>query len=111
MRTPMWTGEMSLKSIQTLLYGYCLALEDYKIAPKIPYSDEPFFEWIRERLGYSSSTAGWLNMIVAYSIGFKPEKINWENFLATSITFEQHCASIKLFYELVEEFKSEMDKK
>ncbi|WP_409416760.1 hypothetical protein [Flavobacterium sp. PS2] len=48
-------------------------------------------------------------MILAYSIGFKPENIKWEEFFAYDITQEQHLKSIKLFYELVKQFKNELE--
>ncbi|AZA98282.1 hypothetical protein EG359_01095 [Chryseobacterium joostei] len=71
--------------------------------------EEPFFDWIANKVGYSSSTAGWVNMIVAYTIGFKPKTINWNKFLETTITKEQHIASVKMFYKLLEEFKEEIN--
>lgn len=106
----MWTGEASLKSIGIYVSGYYHALLDNKIADKAP-SNEPFFDWVAKKFGYYESTAGWANMILAYSMEFKPENIRWEKVLATPVTKEQHLKSIKLFYELLEHFKKEMENK
>lgn len=71
--------------------------------------DEPFFDWVANKLGYFESTAGWANMILAYSIGFKPESIIWEEVFDYNITKEQHLRSIQIFYELVEQFIDELE--
>ena len=63
--------------------------------------------WIAKRLGYSSSTAGWVNMIVVHTIGFKPKNISWKKFIETHISKEQHIQSVNFFYELLEGFKKE----
>jgi hypothetical protein len=104
----MWTGEATLKSINNYISGYYHALLDNKIVQK-PHTDEPFFDWVAKKLGYYESTAGWANMILAFSIGFKPENISWEEVFATPVTNEQHMKSIKFFYELVEQFKNEIE--
>lgn len=106
-RPIMWTGEASLKSINTFVSGYYLALIENKIVNE--HIEEPFFDWVAKKLGYSASTAGWANMILAYSIGFKPENIIWEELFVYDITQEQHLKSIKLFYELIEQFKNELE--
>ena len=109
-RPAMWTGEESLRSIHNYISGYYHALLDNKIVQR-PLTDEPFFDWVAKRLGYSESTAGWVNMILAYCMGFKPENIIWEKFFATPVTKEQHLKSIEFFYELTEEFKNEIENK
>lgn len=103
------TGEAKLRSIYTYILGYYSALIENEIIQN-PAKDEPFFDWVAQKLGYYESTAGWVNMILAYSIGFKPENISWKEVFATSITDEQHLKSIKFFYELVEQFKNEIEK-
>ncbi len=105
-RPGMWTGEATLRSIHTYITGYYHALLDNKFVPK-SHTDEPFFDWVANKLGYYESTAGWANMILAYSMGFKPKGISWEEVFASPITQEQHSQSIKLFYELVEQYKTE----
>lgn len=107
-RPAMWTGENSLKSINIYITGYHHALIDNDIVPKLATID-PFFDWIAHKLGYYESTAGWVNMILAYSIGLNPKEINWEDFLEMPITKDQHSESIKMFYRLVDQFKTETE--
>lgn len=109
-RPAMWTGEMTLKSMHVYIRGYYRALLEHKIVEDREIN-EPFFDWIADKLGYSSSTAGWANMILAHCMGFDPEEILWETYLATPVTNEQHTQSVKLFYELLEEFKTETEQK
>ena len=106
-RPAIWTGEADLKSIKNFVSGYYQALIDNKIVPE--NIDEPFFDWVADKLGYFESTAGWANMILAYSIGFKPESIIWEEVFDYNVTKEQHLRSIQIFYELVEQFKDELE--
>lgn len=106
-RPAMWTGEASLKSIKIFVSGYYQALRDNKIVEE--NFDEPFFDWVANKLGYFESIAGWANMILAYSIGFKPESIIWEEVFDYNVTKEQHLRSIQIFYELVEQFKDELE--
>ncbi len=106
-RPAMWTGEATLKSINNYCNGYHHALVDNGI---VSHSNEPFFDWVAKKLGYYESTAGWANMILAYCMGFEPKDISWEVVFATTVTKEQHLKSISYFYELVEEFKKEIEK-
>ena len=109
-RPAMWTGAETLESIRNYISGYYQALIDLNIVQKFDNVDEePFFDWVAHKLGYSESTAGWVNMILAYSIGLCPEEINWNDFTSSSLQKEQHLESIDKFYQLVEEFKSEID--
>ena len=105
-RPAMWTGEVNLKSIRLFVSGYYQALIDNKIVPE--NIDEPFFDWVANKLGYFESTAGWANMILAYTLGFEPQSIIWEEVFDYNVTKEQHLRSVQQFYELVEQFKSEL---
>jgi len=105
-RPAMWTGEVNLKSIKLFVSGYYQALIDNKIVPE--NIDEPFFDWVANKLGYFESTAGWANMILAYSLGFEPRSIIWEEVFDYNVTKEQHLRSVHQFYELVEQFRSEL---
>lgn len=107
-RPAMWTGETSLKSIHCYISGYYHALLDNEIVQK-PHTDELFFDWVAKKFDYYESTAGWVNMILAYCMGFKPENINWEKVFNTVVKKEQHFRSIELFYKLVEQFKTEIE--
>jgi len=105
-RPAMWTGEVNLKSIKLFVSGYYQALIDNKIVPE--NIDEPFFDWVANKLGYFESTAGWANMILAYTLGFEPQSIIWEEVFDYNVTKEQHLRSLQQFYELVEQFRSEL---
>ncbi len=108
-RPAMFIGENTLKGIHTFISGYYLVLLDKEIVPAT-HMDEPFFDWVADKLGYYESTAGWANMIVAESMGFDTKEINWEVVFDTPISNEQHSISINRFYELLEEFKKENEK-
>ena len=107
-RPAMFTGETSLRSIYIYFLGYNHALLDNQIINEI-HTTDPFFDWVANKLGYYESTAGWANMIFAYSIGFKPRKINWNQVFEVPVSNEDHYNSIRLFYKLLEEFKEEME--
>ncbi|MGG9972154.1 hypothetical protein ACQ33O_10205 [Ferruginibacter sp. SUN002] len=104
----MWVGETSLKSIHNYTSGYYQALLDNRLINKTETND-PFFDWVAKKLDYSSSTAGWANMILAYSMEFETKSISWEIMLKTPVTEEQHIKSIATFYELLRQFKNETE--
>lgn len=104
----MWTGENSLKSIRIYASGYYEALLDQKIY-SATHTDEPFFDWTANKLGYYESTAGWANMILAVAIGFDPVNIDWEEVFNHNVTKDEHIKSITMFYELLDEYKSEFE--
>ena len=103
-RPTMWTGENSLRSMATYVQGYKDALGDNNLIAETDL-DDPFFDWVAGKLGYFESTAGWANMILAYSLGFDPRLIEWEQFLARPVSGQEHSRSIELFYNLLDEFK------
>ena len=107
-RPAMFTGENSLKSIVTFLQGYQEALFDHDLI-RFTKAIDPFFDWVAHRLGYFESTAGWANMILAYSLGFDTREILWEDLFNRNVSLEEHEKSVRLFYELVEQFKKEME--
>lgn len=107
-RPAMWTGENSLRSISNYITGYIHALLDHGIIRE-PASIDPFSNWVANKLGYYESTAGWVNMILAYSVGHNPKEINWDEFIELPISEEQHSESVKVFYRLVEQFKNEAE--
>ena len=101
----MYTGGNRLNDIRVFINGYYFGLVEHKILPKSIEVD-PFFDWVAQKLGFYESTAGWVNMILAYSLDLDPKNIHWEEFLLLQITKEQHLKSISLFYELLEEYKN-----
>ncbi len=48
-------------------------------------------------------------MILGAAIGFDPENINWEELFSHVVTKEEHSKSIIMFYELLDEYKSEYE--
>jgi hypothetical protein len=107
-RPAMWTGEPTLRSIRIFIDGYCRALLDHGRIPESAWK-EPFHDWVAKRLGYYASTAGWVNMILAHSMGLDPQTVDWAEFIQTPVTNGQHEASVRLFYQLLEEFRAEVD--
>lgn len=104
------TGEENLGSIHIYIAGYYHALLDNRVVQS-PHTVDPFHDWVADKLGFKESTAGWVNMILAYCVGYESTEIEWEEFLAAPITKEQHLKSIELFYLLLEEFKMEVDER
>lgn len=103
-RPAMFTGELSLRSIHTFLQGYSMALDQHQLL-KSPDTFS-FNEWVAQQLGFKESTAGWANMILAVTLGLEPTTISWEECLALPVSKEQHQQSIKLFYQLLEDYKN-----
>lgn len=67
-----------------------------------------FHEWIRHKYGYGESTAGWSNMILAQALNLPPiissSTLSWEGFNA-NVTPEQHERALKMFFELLDEYR------
>lgn len=99
----MYTGEYTLKSIRIFLEGYSFSLRENEIMDLSNQSSPNFNDWIANRLGFSESTAGWKNMILAVTLGLNPKNIEWENY-DSYVTHDEHIKSIEKFYELLEEF-------
>jgi len=96
-RPAMWTGEATLKSIRTFLDGYYLALHENNLVDEGEEVEPNFHDWIANKLGFGESTAGWHHMILAYTIGLNPKKIQWKDY-DVKVSKEQHKESIKQFY-------------
>ena len=105
-RPAMWTGENTLNSMAVYVRGYNDALTDTQL---ISFSTDPFFDWVANKLGYFESTAGWANMILAFSLGYDTKNLLWEVVMARMVTEEEHLQSIKLFYILLEEYKADSE--
>jgi hypothetical protein len=100
----MWTGENRLKSIATYIQGYWDGLTEQNTIDAIQPA-EPFHDWVANRLGFFESTAGWANMILAFSLGLDPKNVDWEELQENDVTEEEHIYSIKQFYLLLDEYK------
>lgn len=104
-KTEIWTGDFTLKSIYTYINGYSHALRDYNLIES--NANFPTFNnWIANRLGFYESTAGWVNMILAITIGLNPKSIEWLNF-DEKVSQNTHKKSVIKFYQLLEEFINE----
>ncbi|WP_435261855.1 hypothetical protein [Tenacibaculum sp. nBUS_03] len=104
-RPAMWLGECTLKALSSFLMGYQSGLTDKGIDEHILPTFE-FFEWIKNKLGYYESTAGWANMILASTMGLDPKNIDWDSY-DINVSSIQHNTSFKKFYELLEDYMNE----
>ncbi|WP_075343488.1 hypothetical protein [Tenacibaculum agarivorans] len=108
-RPMLWTGQNTLKSIASFLFGYQIAMKDHNFEDDFGISLD-FFDWVADKLGYNYATAGWANMILANIMGFDPQNIEWENY-DISVTNTQHSESIVKFYALIDEYMDELKTK
>lgn len=105
LRPAMYTGEETLSSIITFLYGYRMALYDCGVLDTLQKNEQlSFTDFVAQRLGFSSSTAGVVNMILATCCDENPETIDWNLFLQKDKTEAQHKNSIRLFYSLLDDY-------
>lgn len=107
LRPAMYTGEETLGSIITYISGYRCALYDCGVFDHKAQNDlkhPSFTDFVAQKLGFSSSTAGVTNMILATCCGENPKTIYWDLFLQETKTQEQHKKSIHLFYSLLDEY-------
>lgn len=104
-RPAMYIGDETLENLRSFLAGYSMAMNEHKKedASQPRFSD--FHEWVREYYGYYESTAGWANMILAVVLRLEPQTISWENY-DKGVTFEQHRESVRTFYALLDEYRS-----
>ena len=78
-----------LKALETLLYGYSLAVEHHGI-------DEPGRGFLKSFSGYLQARFGWptaLGPIVAIVDGLDPGEEPWERFWELIDEYEQHLKS------------------
>lgn len=100
----MYLGMSTLAAIKLFITGYYQALVDEK---KVVPNSDTFSNWVAQKLDYTESTAGWDNMILAHSLGFAPDGIHWQRVLDYPTNRKQHEASVKYFYELLEDYMKE----
>ncbi len=102
-RTPMYTGEFSLRSIFCYIDTYRWALLEHGF---IDRDEIDFHEYTRKKLGFHESTAGWANMILPYSLGYDVNMKDWcwEDLQNRHVSLEEHKKSIELFFRMVDEF-------
>ncbi|MDO4229267.1 MAG: hypothetical protein Q4C98_05585 [Capnocytophaga sp.] len=102
-RPGMYLGNSpNLPKLRDFILGYETAVFIHQINE--PKFNCQFSTFVARQLGYGESTAGFVNMILAYVIGFEPKQIDWDTFLQQSISDDEHQKAFDLFFELVEEF-------
>lgn len=111
-RPAMFTGEHTLKSIRCYIMTYQVALENRNFIDIDDIVFYDFHEYTRKKLGFSPSTAGWANTILAHSLGYngKRDGWSWEDLINKEVSFEEHKKSIDIFFELLDEFYTEEKK-
>ncbi|WP_020407215.1 hypothetical protein [Hahella ganghwensis] len=107
-RPGMYTGEVSLASLNTFLCGYQMAMDGVGAVDIASPGFGGFFEWAARKHGCRPSSFGWGNLVLAISVGDNPHEVKWEGY-AESISFEQHKESVELFYKLLDEYRSNQD--
>ena len=103
-RTAMYTGEHKLSNIRSFIDGYTFAMEDVELRSQFLSDFGGFHDWVAEKLGFSESTAGWQNMILAIEMGIPPKEVKWTSY-AVNASEEQHKSSVARFFDLVSEYK------
>ena len=107
-RVPMYTGEMTLKSIFLFIRTYRMALIEHDFIDTDKPDFHNFHDFVKDKFGFSESTAGWRRMIVAKTLGLNSNMDNWDWELLEEkekkMTLEEHKASIELFFKLFDEF-------
>lgn len=103
-RPGLYLGYVSLRTLATYLAGYQMAMTDAAFMDISNPEFHQFNDFIRDKFGYLESTAGWSNMILAISLGFSPDNVDWCSFY-TNISTQQHLISVSRFFELLAEFR------
>lgn len=107
-RTPMYTGELTLKSIFIYLNAYSYAMYDVGYENSHYLSEYHFNEFVQAYCGFNSSTAGWHKMIIAYFLGYDKRMVDWSwndiGKAESNMSKDEHEASINLFYTLFDKF-------
>lgn len=107
-RPAMYVGEKRLKNIGLFLDGYWIAMHDAGVEDATDPNFADFREFVRQKLNYSGSSAGWEKMILAVAAGCDPRQIRWEELNAPRSP-EVHEKSLDLFWELLKEYRSTTD--
>ncbi|MFE6613791.1 hypothetical protein [Amycolatopsis sp. NPDC057786] len=75
LRPGMWLRQRSLRDLESILFGYGVALDVHGLDEKFTMGAVgPFAQWIEARFGWSMS-AGWAVAIEAHSDGEEPLKV------------------------------------
>ena len=104
-RLAMYTGQSNLFALRAYLDGYLMGCDGEGI-PDHGIFEYEFHEYVKDRLGYYESTAGWSNMITAHCMGFSPDKVDWSDYLRDA-TEDHHHAAVDLLWNLMDDYLTE----
>lgn len=106
-RTGLYIGDQTLSNIASYLGGYIDAMCDAGIK-KMTYPDfAEFGDWIKKKYDLKNGAAGWQIMILALVIGCDSNgELPWGRL--ESATEAEHLESVRLFFELVDEYRKSM---
>lgn len=104
-RPGMFIGEITPNNLNVFILGYRMAMMDlgYVDVSTPPYSE--FSNWVTKKLGYSVSSIGWDQIILAKILGEDAETVDWKNF-ARGATRSQLEEATRRSFELFEEFRA-----
>ena len=103
-RPGTYIGEPTPEKLQLFLGAYRLALVDAGLAGSDWTSFDRFHGWVARRLGFSESTSGWANMILAVELGHEPATMRWAGFDAAASRAQLEAATGRCFI-LLDEFR------
>jgi hypothetical protein len=109
-RPGMYIGSASPNSLRVFLEGYWMAMHD----AGVPDASHPrlggFHDWVASKLGFSESTAGWGNMILATTIGLDaarvPSHVRWED-IDQLASWQQRIEATGRVFALLDEYRRE----
>lgn len=103
-RTAMYVGSNGVKGLDTFLMAYELAMQHAGIRSVAEPEFYGFHEFVRLSYGFSNSTAGWANWILAAVVGCDRENTQWDDY-DKSVTPQQYDQSIFEFNRLLGEYR------
>lgn len=103
-RPAMYVGEVRLKNIFLYLAGYSSAMAEAGVNDHSVPEFYGFREFVRARYRLAGSSMGWVNMILAVTIGLDPNNMDWE-YYDQNLSHEQHENSVREFFKLVKDYR------
>jgi hypothetical protein len=106
-RPGMYIGDSSPNNLTVFLMGYKLAMLEAGVADVTrPPITGGFDDWVAAKFGFSESTPGWANMILATTMGLEPGTFSWEGF-DRSGNSQQRAAALERVFGLLDEYRRE----
>jgi hypothetical protein len=102
----MYLGYSTPHMLLVFLDAYRMAMDHAGIedVSEPPYMG--FFDWVAEKFGFSESTAGWANMILAITLGLNPKQLDWETYDQHAST-EQQAKALQTCFECFDEYRQQ----